>query len=50
MPDHPRATPLASQIDSAATALESQLLVWRRDFHQHFELGNREFRTAAIVA
>ncbi len=41
---------LASQIDSAAAALEPQLLAWRRDFHQHPELGNREFRTAALVA
>ena len=50
MPHRPRPTPLGSQIDSAASALESQLLAWRRDFHQHPELGNREFRTAAIVA
>jgi len=45
----PGPTP-ASQIDGAALALGLQLLAWRRDFHQHPELGNREFRTAAVVA
>ncbi len=30
--------------------LESQVIEWRRDFHQHPELSNREFRTAKIVA
>jgi amidohydrolase len=41
---------LADRIDAAALAAESQVVAWRRDFHQHPELGNREFRTAAIVA
>ena len=40
---------IASQIDAAAQAIEAQMLLWRRDFHQHPELGNREFRTAGIV-
>ncbi|MFT4196519.1 MAG: amidohydrolase [Pseudoxanthomonas sp.] len=31
-------------------ALEQQLVAWRRDFHQHPELGNHETRTAQIVA
>jgi amidohydrolase len=43
-------TDLASQIDSAAQAIEARVVAWRRDFHQHPELGNREFRTAGIVA
>lgn len=30
--------------------LESQLVAWRRDFHQHPELGFQEVRTARIVA
>jgi amidohydrolase len=45
--------PLASlhaAIDEAARALEARVVAWRRDFHQHPELGNREFRTAGIVA
>ena len=41
---------LAARIDLAATAIEEQVIAWRRDLHQHPELGNREFRTAAIVA
>lgn len=37
-------------IDQAAAAIEDQVIAWRRDIHQHPELGNREFRTAGIVA
>ena len=44
------ASSLAPSIDQQATALEAQVLAWRRDFHAHPELGNREFRTAGIVA
>jgi amidohydrolase len=45
-----RAPSLAPQIDTAAAAIEAQVIAWRRDLHQHPELGNREFRTAGIVA
>jgi len=45
---HPSA--LASPIDAAARAVEERVIAWRRDFHQHPELGNREIRTAAVVA
>ena len=41
---------LAEAIDRAAAAIEPQLVAWRRDLHQHPELGNREFRTAGVVA
>ncbi|MDE2082586.1 MAG: amidohydrolase [Burkholderiales bacterium] len=41
---------LTERIDAAAQALEAQVIAWRRDLHQHPELGNREFRTAALVA
>ena len=37
-------------IAKRAAAIEPQVIRWRRDFHRHPELGNREFRTAAIVA
>jgi len=37
-------------IDARATALETRLIEWRRDLHQHPELSNREYRTAALVA
>jgi amidohydrolase len=30
--------------------IESKVIQWRRDFHQHPELGNEEVRTAKIVA
>ncbi len=51
MPDAIHATrPLADAIDIAAAALEDQVIAWRRDLHEHPELGNREFRTAGIVA
>ncbi|MEO7008296.1 MAG: amidohydrolase [Caldimonas sp.] len=44
------ASTLAARIDSAAQALEAQVIAWRRDLHEHPELGNREVRTSAIVA
>jgi amidohydrolase len=44
------ASSLATHIDSAAQSIEAQVITWRHHFHEHPELGNREFRTAAIVA
>ena len=44
------ASVLADQIDSAAHAVEAQVIAWRRDLHANPELGNREFRTAGVVA
>ena len=41
---------LTQRVDAAAQALEPQVVAWRRDLHEHPELGNREFRTAALVA
>ena len=46
----PTSAGLADGIDTAAAALEGQVIAWRRDLHEHPELGNREFRTAGIVA
>jgi len=37
-------------VAAAADRIESRVVAWRRDFHQHPELGNREVRTAGIVA
>ncbi len=34
----------------AANKIEQKVIDWRRDFHANPELGNREFRTADIVA
>ncbi len=39
-----------NSVDTAAAAIESRVIAWRRDIHAHPELGNREFRTAALVA
>jgi amidohydrolase len=39
-----------AQIDAAASILEKQVIEWRRDFHRHPELSNREVRTAGVVA
>jgi amidohydrolase len=41
---------LADRIDAGVAAIQPQLIAWRRDLHAHPELGNREVRTAAIVA
>lgn len=45
-----RAEVTTGELDVAAAGIESQVIEWRRDFHAHPELGNREFRTAAKVA
>ena len=37
-------------ISKKADAIQDQVVAWRRDFHEHPELGNREFRTSDIVA
>ncbi|MDX1654074.1 MAG: M20/M25/M40 family metallo-hydrolase, partial [Candidatus Competibacteraceae bacterium] len=39
-----------ADIDQAVMAIESKVIDWRRDIHQYPELGNRETRTAALVA
>jgi len=45
-----RPTPLAAELDRRAEAVMAKVVAWRRDIHQHPELSNREFRTAALVA
>jgi len=39
-----------AQIDAAAKAVEPKTIEWRRDFHAHPELSNREVRTAEQIA
>jgi amidohydrolase len=41
---------LQTKIDQMAKEIEAKVIEWRRDFHQHPELSNREFKTAAKVA
>ena len=43
-------SPLVVEIDQRAIQLESKVVAWRRDIHQNPELGNREVRTAKLVA
>ena len=42
--------PLHDKIDGLAAEIEPKVIAWRRDIHQHPELGNREVRTAGLVA
>ena len=44
------ATSLDTRIDQAASKVESSVIACRRDIHEHPELGNRETRTAKLVA
>jgi amidohydrolase len=44
------AATLNQQVDAAAARVEANVIATRRDLHQHPELGNRETRTAKIVA
>ncbi|TKC12266.1 amidohydrolase [Pedobacter polaris] len=37
-------------VSNRADALSQKVIGWRRDFHEHPELGNLENRTAAIIA
>jgi amidohydrolase len=47
----PESAPLFdAAIAAAADRLEQKVIAWRRDLHEHPELGNREFRTAGVVA
>lgn len=41
---------LEEQAFSRAAAVEQKLIEWRRDIHQHPELGDQETRTAKLVA
>jgi amidohydrolase len=43
-------TALQSEIDRRVPTVMSKVVAWRRDIHEHPELGNREVRTAKIIA
>ena len=38
------------QINAAAAAVQPKVVAWRRDIHEHPELGGQETRTAALIA
>jgi amidohydrolase len=40
----------SAELDAAAKAIEPKTIEWRRDFHAHPELSNRETRTAEQIA
>src|SRR5213082_22701 len=41
---------LEAEIRKRSGAVEKKLIAWRRDIHQHPELGDQETRTARLVA
>ena len=41
---------LKNKANQSADKIESKVITWRRDFHEHPELGNNEVRTAGIIA
>jgi amidohydrolase len=41
---------LKDKIATAIDKIEPKCIAWRKDIHQHPELGNREFRTAKLIA
>src|SRR5687767_11791951 len=41
---------LEAEVRKRAAAVEEKLIAWRRDIHQHPELGDQEKRTSKLVA
>ena len=41
---------LGQNLEKEYTAIESKVIEWRRYFHEHPELSNREFKTSEIIA
>jgi amidohydrolase len=44
------ANPLTTDVDRVAHETMPLVVAWRRDFHQHPELSNREVRTSRVIA
>ena len=40
----------AADVETLAATVDAKVQAWRRDIHQHPELGNREVRTSKLVA
>lgn len=38
------------KVDKATSDIERKVIAWRRDIHEHPELGNSEFRTSGLIA
>ncbi len=45
-----QANRLHAELDRRVQEVNAKVVAWRRDIHQHPELGNQEVRTAALVA
>src|SRR5216684_400842 len=43
-------SPLLALVDPAASKVESKVIGWRRQIHEHPELGNQEVNTSKLVA
>src|SRR5215204_1113608 len=41
---------IVDKINTAADKIEQKCIAWRRDIHEHPELGNNEHRTAKLIA
>ena len=41
---------LEQEIRQRAAEIETKLIAWRRDIHEHPELGEQETRTAGVIA
>lgn len=41
---------LKEKVANSIDKIETKCIAWRKDIHQHPELGNREFKTAKMVA
>jgi amidohydrolase len=50
LPAFSQTASLRAQISKKADSIQTQVIAWRRDFHEHPELGNHEVRTSAIIA
>lgn len=48
--NNPDNTALKNKANQSADKIESKVIAWRRDIHEHPELGNNEHRTAALIA
>lgn len=48
--DLPASGAFDAAVFAGAARVQPKVVAWRRDIHQHPELGNREFRTADLVA
>ena len=50
IPSYAQNNSLRNKVFQESDKIESKVIAWRRDFHEHPELGNHETRTAGIVA